>query len=101
MKERSKLKRPNTQALAWHATPFDLTKGPLLRVGLIQLAADKHVLVVVMHHIISDGWSMQVLVNEFVARYQAEVEGTTLNLPELAIQYVDYAVWQRNWLEAG
>ena len=90
-----------SQALAWHATPFDLTKGPLLRIGLIQLAADKHVLVVVMHHIISDGWSMQVLVNEFVARYQAEVEGTTLNLPELPIQYVDYAVWQRNWLEAG
>jgi amino acid adenylation domain-containing protein len=90
-----------SQALAWHATPFDLTKGPLLRVGLILLSADKHVLVVVMHHIISDGWSMQVLVNEFVARYQAEVEGTILNLPELPIQYVDYAVWQRNWLEAG
>jgi amino acid adenylation domain-containing protein/non-ribosomal peptide synthase protein (TIGR01720 family) len=90
-----------SQALAWHETAFDLMTGPLLRVGLIQLAVGKHILVVVMHHIISDGWSMQVLVNEFVARYQAEVEGTTLHLPELPIQYVDYAVWQRNWLEAG
>jgi amino acid adenylation domain-containing protein len=90
-----------SQALAWHATSFDLTKGPLLRVGLIQLAVDKHVLVVVMHHIISDGWSMQVLVNEFVSRYQAAVEGIEIILPELPIQYADYAVWQRNWLEAG
>ena len=101
LESKEQVEAAKSQALAWHATPFDLTKGPLLRVGLIQLAADKHVLVVVMHHIISDGWSMQVLVNEFVARYQAEVEGTLLNLPELPIQYVDYAVWQRNWLEAG
>ena len=81
MKVNEQVEAAKSQALAWHATPFDLTKGPLLRVGLIQLAVDKHVLVVVMHHIISDGWSMQVLVNEFVAsRYQAEVEGTTTQL---------------------
>ena len=92
-----------TQAAAQtlSATPFDLTRGPLLRVGLIREAADAHVLVLVLHHIIADGWSMQVLVDEFVALYQASVAGQPLSLAPLPIQYADYALWQRHWLEAG
>ena len=81
--------------------PFDLEQGPLLRVGLLREADDSHVLVVVMHHIVSDGWSMKVIVDEFVAQYSARVQGQTPQSAPLPIQYVDYAVWQRNWLEAG
>ena len=92
-----------TQALAtqWHQRPFELEHGPLLRVGLIRQAADKHLLVVVMHHIISDGWSMQIIVDEFVAQYRARVQGEVPELVPLPIQYADYAVWQHQWLEAG
>ncbi|ACE85121.1 non-ribosomal peptide synthetase [Cellvibrio japonicus] len=79
-------------------TPFDLTRGPLLRIGLIRSNAEQHVLVVVMHHIISDGWSMQVLIDEFVAQYRSQAQGTSLKLPALPIQYVDYAIWQRQRL---
>ncbi|WP_042340064.1 non-ribosomal peptide synthetase, partial [Paraburkholderia ferrariae] len=81
--------------------PFDLTTGPLLRVGLIRMQADEHVLVVSMHHIVSDGWSVDVLLREFVAGYRARVTGEVPDLPPLPLQYADYAVWQRNWLEAG
>ncbi|WP_042339971.1 non-ribosomal peptide synthetase, partial [Paraburkholderia ferrariae] len=81
--------------------PFDLTRGPLLRVGLIRMQADEHVLVVSMHHIVSDGWSVDVLLREFVAGYRARVTGEVPDLPPLPLQYADYAVWQRNWLEAG
>ena len=92
-----------TQALAvrLHQRPFDLEHGPLLRVGLIREAADKHLLVVVMHHTISDGWSMQIIVDEFVAQYRARVQGEVPELAALPIQYADYAVWQHQWLEAG
>ncbi len=83
------------------ATPFDLTRGPLLRLALLRLAADRQVLVVVMHHIVSDGWSLRVLIDEFVAQYRARVEGGVPVLPPLPIQYADYARWQRHWLEAG
>ncbi|WOI45558.1 condensation domain-containing protein [Acidovorax sp. BLS4] len=82
-------------------TPFDLSAGPLLRVGLIRLGEREHWLVVVMHHIVSDGWSMQVLVEEFVARYRERLLGRSLALAPLPIQYADYAAWQRQWLEAG
>ncbi|GAB3466558.1 non-ribosomal peptide synthetase [Azotobacter salinestris] len=82
-------------------TPFDLSGGPLLRVGLIRVAADEHVLVVVMHHIVSDEWSLKIIVDEFVAHYRACLRGEAPQLPALAVQYADYAVWQRNWLEAG
>ncbi|MGK6311351.1 condensation domain-containing protein, partial [Variovorax sp. DT-64] len=83
-------------------TPFDLGEGPLLRVGLIRLCPDEHLLVVVMHHIVSDGWSMQVLVREFVAQYSARVQGNEApQLAPLPIQYADYALWQHQWLEAG
>ncbi|MDA8446662.1 amino acid adenylation domain-containing protein, partial [Paracidovorax valerianellae] len=93
--------RAREEARRISQTPFDLTSGPLLRVGLIRLAEREHWLVVAMHHIVSDGWSMQVLVDEFVARYQARLQGRSLAQPPLPIQYADYAAWQRKWLEAG
>lgn len=83
------------------ARPFDLLQAPLLRVTLLQLADDEHVLVMVQHHIISDGWSMQVMVDELVQLYAACCEGRSLALPDLPIQYADYALWQRGWMEAG
>ncbi|MDP9901728.1 non-ribosomal peptide synthetase [Variovorax ginsengisoli] len=93
--------RAKQEARRLSDTPFDLGKGPLLRVGLIRLAAEAHVLVVVMHHIVSDGWSMQIIVDELVARYRARVLGQASDLQPLSLQYADYAAWQRAWLEAG
>ncbi|WP_229359147.1 non-ribosomal peptide synthetase [Halomonas salipaludis] len=81
--------------------PFNLERGPLLRVGLLRLAEEKHLLVVVMHHIVSDGWSMQLIIDEFAADYSARVTGETWQPPALPIQYADYALWQRQWMEAG
>ncbi|MEX5322015.1 amino acid adenylation domain-containing protein, partial [Pseudomonas shirazica] len=81
--------------------PFDLLSGPPLRVTLLRVAADHHVLAVSMHHIISDGWSSDVLVQEFIQLYSALAEGRQAELPVLPIQYADYAIWQRAWLEAG
>ncbi|WP_085691694.1 MULTISPECIES: non-ribosomal peptide synthetase [unclassified Pseudomonas] len=81
--------------------PFDLLAGPLLRVTLLRVAADHHVLALSMHHIISDGWSSDVLVQEFIQLYSALAEGRQAELPALPIQYADYAIWQRAWLEAG
>ncbi|MGY4641860.1 non-ribosomal peptide synthase/polyketide synthase [Pseudomonas sp. TE24901] len=83
------------------ARPFDLHQAPLLRVTLLQVAEDEHVLVMVQHHIVSDGWSMQVMVEELVQLYAAFSAGRELQLPELPIQYADYALWQRGWMEAG
>ncbi|WP_259359059.1 amino acid adenylation domain-containing protein [Pseudomonas fulva] len=81
--------------------PFELTAQPLIRACLLQLASDDHVLVLTLHHIITDGWSMGVLVEELLALYQAARLGTMAQLPELSIQYADYGMWQRQWLEAG
>ena len=83
------------------AQPFNLEQGPLLRVSLLRIAADEHVLVLVQHHIVSDGWSMQLMVEELVQLYAAYSQGQVLQWPALPIQYADYAVWQRNWMEAG
>ncbi|MES2259415.1 MAG: amino acid adenylation domain-containing protein [Pseudomonadota bacterium] len=80
---------------------FDLRAGPLLRVGLIKLAPQRHLLVLVMHHIVSDGWSLDVVMREFVAGYRQLVLGETAAPDSLPIQYADYALWQRSWLEAG
>ncbi|MGO4610303.1 condensation domain-containing protein, partial [Variovorax sp. 2RAF20] len=82
-------------------TPFDLTRGPLMRVALIRLAPETHVLVLVMHHIVSDGGSLQIIVDEFAAQYRACVQHEAVVLQPMPIQYADYAVWQRHWLEAG
>ncbi|EPN15147.1 pyoverdine sidechain peptide synthetase IV, D-Asp-L-Ser component, partial [Pseudomonas syringae pv. actinidiae ICMP 19070] len=81
--------------------PFDLLSGTLLRVKLFQLGDTEHVLTVCMHHIVSDGWSGEVLIRECVQLYQAQMSGQPAQLPALAIQYADYAIWQRAWLEAG
>jgi amino acid adenylation domain-containing protein len=79
--------------------PFDLKKGPLLRVSLIRMAAEDHVLMIAMHHIVSDAWSMNILVREIVALYEAYSSGKEPDLPPLPVQYADFAVWQRNWLQ--
>src|SRR5229473_1215461 len=78
---------------------FDLSRGPLLRVRVLKLGEEEHVLLVTMHHIVSDGWSMGVLVREVARLYEAFVKGEESPLPELGIQYADYAVWQREWLQ--
>ncbi len=78
---------------------FDLAKGPLIRVELIRLEESKYVLIYVMHHIISDGWSAGVLMREFGQLYEAFSKEQATPLAELPIQYADFAVWQRNWLQ--
>jgi amino acid adenylation domain-containing protein len=78
--------------------PFDLGAGPLLRCTLLRLGHDDHVLCFTLHHVVSDGWSMQVLVREVTVLYAAFSRGETPRLPELPVQYADYAVWQRGWL---
>jgi amino acid adenylation domain-containing protein len=83
------------------AAPFDLECGPLMRASLVRLDANEHLLLVTLHHIISDGWSMGVLINEVAALYQAYVQGKPSPLPELAVQYADFAHWQRKWLAGG
>ncbi|MDQ0606974.1 amino acid adenylation domain-containing protein [Variovorax sp. W1I1] len=83
------------------SAPFDLTQGGLLRAALLRLANDTQVLAVVMHHIVSDGASMQVLIDELAAGYAARLQGRAAALPVPRVQYADYAVWQREWLAAG
>ncbi|MFP2934441.1 condensation domain-containing protein, partial [Pyxidicoccus sp. 3LG] len=78
--------------------PFDLMRGPLLRVSLLRLSESRHLLLMTMHHIVSDGWSMGVLVRESAELYAAFRAGKASPLPELPLQYADYAVWQRGWL---
>ncbi|WP_444546339.1 amino acid adenylation domain-containing protein [Archangium lansingense] len=78
--------------------PFDLASGPLLRTKLLKLGEREHVLVLVMHHIVSDGWSMGILVRELAGLYEAFSQGKPSPLAELPVQYADYAAWQREWL---
>ncbi|HEX7243315.1 MAG TPA: amino acid adenylation domain-containing protein, partial [Longimicrobiaceae bacterium] len=78
--------------------PFDLARGPLLRATLVRLDEEDHVLLFNMHHIVSDGWSRGVLVREVSVLYGAFSRGETPRLPELPVQYADFAVWQREWL---
>ncbi|HYG62677.1 MAG TPA: condensation domain-containing protein, partial [Thermoanaerobaculia bacterium] len=100
-------REPEAVALAREeaSRPFDLTdlterhRGPLLRGLLLRLAADDHVVALTVHHIAGDGWSMGVLVREVTALYAAFAAGLPSPLPELPVQYVDFAVWQRSWLE--
>ncbi|KTC01815.1 non-ribosomal peptide synthetase [Pseudomonas syringae] len=80
------------------ATPFDLTRGPLIRGSLLQLEDERHVLLLTVHHIVADGWSMGVLTRELLALYPALRHGKADPLPALAIQYADYAVWQQSWM---
>ena len=81
------------------STPFDLSQAPLLRVHLYQLGEEHAVLSIVMHHIISDAWSAQILLSEVSRIYTALVQNTSLVMPSPAIQYIDFAAWQKDWLE--
>jgi len=84
------------------ARPFDLEQGPLLRAALLQLSAEEHLLVLVMHHIVSDGWSIAVMMRELAVFYAAQVGATQPSaLPNLLIQYADYARWQQRLRESG
>ncbi|HYQ54865.1 MAG TPA: condensation domain-containing protein, partial [Pseudomonas sp.] len=80
---------------------FDLAQGPLFRLRLWQLDESDHALVLTLHHIVADGWSMQVMVDELTRLYGEHAHGQPANLPPLSIQYADYALWQRHWMEAG
>ncbi|MDX9678827.1 non-ribosomal peptide synthase/polyketide synthase [Pseudomonas zeae] len=80
---------------------FDLQHGPLLRAALLQVSPNDHVLVLTLHHIVSDGWSLQVMIEELVQLYAGFNLGHDAGLPALPIQYADYALWQRQWMEAG
>ncbi|MBW8848862.1 MAG: AMP-binding protein, partial [Burkholderiales bacterium] len=82
-------------------TPFDLAQAPLIRVVLVRLAAHDHIMLLTMHHIVSDGWSMSVLVNEFSALYAAFSTGLPDPLPALPIQYADFAAWQHRWISGA
>ena len=79
--------------------PFDLSQSPLLRVKLVRLSEQEHMLLLTMHHIVSDGWSMGVLIREVSELYSAYASGREPQLEELPIQYADYASWQREWLQ--
>jgi amino acid adenylation domain-containing protein len=86
-------------ATAEVARPFDFARGPFLRATLYRLTATEHLLLVVTHHIVSDGWSMDVAVRELSALYAAFRRGEPSPLPELSLQYGDYACWQRQWMQ--
>src|ERR1043165_3777174 len=83
------------------AAPFALDRDRLFRAHLLRLSADEHIAVVVMHHIVSDGWSIGVLIREVGALYAAYSQGGLSPLPELSVQYGDYAIWQRGWLQGA
>ncbi|HEX5884420.1 MAG TPA: amino acid adenylation domain-containing protein [Pyrinomonadaceae bacterium] len=99
-----RLPRPQREQTAQRLTdeeaqrPFDLARGPLLRVRLLKLDDEEHILLVTLHHIVSDGWSAGILGDELTTLYQAFSLGQSSSLPELPIQYADFAMWQRDWL---
>ncbi len=80
-------------------TPFDLARDYMLRATLIHLSPEENMLVITLHHIASDGWSMPILINEIAEIYNSFVQGTQLTLAHLEIQYADYAIWQRKYLD--
>ncbi|MYM28004.1 amino acid adenylation domain-containing protein [Duganella sp. CY15W] len=82
-------------------TPFDLATGPLIRVRLLGLTPESHVMLLTVHHIVADGWSMGVLLGEIANLYAAYSTGQPSPLPPLTMQYADYAHWQQAWLEDG
>src|SRR5690606_10792623 len=90
------LARERADAIA--AAPFGLRRGSLLRTALLRSGADEQILVLVVHHIVADGWSMQILLHELMQCYAA---GGSTTLPPLPVSYADYALWQRHALEAG
>ncbi|MFB4394931.1 MULTISPECIES: condensation domain-containing protein, partial [unclassified Pseudomonas] len=99
--EAERERRVVEEAQGMAVQPFDLVEGPLLRIRLLELSAQDHVLLLTLHHIVADGWSMSVLIDEFIQAYEAFRAGRSPAWPALSIQYRDYALWQRRWLEAG
>ncbi|HET6977262.1 MAG TPA: amino acid adenylation domain-containing protein [Pyrinomonadaceae bacterium] len=97
--ESSREARARELAATESQRPFDLSRGPLLRTQLLRLGESEHILLLTMHHIITDGWSTGVLVKEVVTLYSAYIQDLPSPLPELNIQYADFAHWQRNWLQ--
>ncbi len=83
------------------ARPFDLAQGPLLRALLVRRGPEEHVLMVVVHHIVFDGWSSSVFFREAIVLYEALARGAAPELPALAVQYADFAAWQRRWLQGA
>ena len=83
------------------AEPFDLTQGPVLRVGLVRYGENEHLLLLALHHIATDGWSMQIIVDEFVAHYRAAVTNTPATIAAPLVSYTDYAAWQHRWLDGS
>ena len=81
--------------------PFDLTKPQPIRLSLVRLSRERHLLLVTMHHIVADGWSVRILLEEMALLYQAFVMGDPSPLPSLPLQYSDYASWQRDWLQGS
>ncbi|WP_137821869.1 non-ribosomal peptide synthase/polyketide synthase [Pseudomonas sp. D(2018)] len=81
--------------------PFDLERGPLLRVCLVKAEAELHYLVVTLHHIVTEGWAMDIFARELAELYAAELEGREAELAPLPVQYLDYSQWHRQWLEGG
>jgi non-ribosomal peptide synthetase component F/acyl carrier protein len=81
--------------------PFDYAHGPMLRAILLRLGETEHVLSIVIHHLVTDGWSIQIFMRELTALYQSFAAGSSSPLPELPIQYADFAQWQREWLQGG
>lgn len=81
------------------SSPFDIESGPLLRVALLKVGAQENIMLLNMHHLITDGWSMTVFGQELLEIYKGLVSGITVNLPPLQLQFADYAYWQRQWLQ--
>ena len=79
--------------------PFDLSEGPLTRTRLLRLSNDEHVVVRTEHHLITDASSQEIFMGEVTAFYTGYANGNHFKLPELSLQYADYAVWQRKWLQ--
>jgi hypothetical protein len=94
-----------SQVIDWVAEqaerPFDLARGPLVRAALLRLGQDEHIAAVTMHHAISDGWSIGIVIRELSVLYEAFCSGEHPSLPELTIQYADYATWERTRLEGA
>jgi len=95
--EREAEARRRAVAEAWR--PFDLARGPLVRARLYRLGPEEHLVTVVMHHVVSDGWSIGVLIREMGVLYESFTRGEPSPLPEPAVQYADFAAWQRRWLQ--
>ncbi|MEO6825468.1 MAG: condensation domain-containing protein [Nitrosospira sp.] len=89
------------QAVLEARRPFDVETGPLFRSTLLRLTPEDHLLLISFHHLVADGWSLGVFLRELAATYPAFVKGLLSPLPDLPIQYPDYVVWQKQWLEGS